>query len=244
MKYLALIAMLCGVVILAAGQTPSNRPAFEVASIKLSKMNEGTDSDATTGRLRMQGTLKALIWIANEVSADRIIGGPSWIDQDHYDIDAKADGPADAPLLHQMLQTLLADRFQLQVHREARTVSGYSLVVAKGGLKMKQVEPGQSHGTRGGRDNLTAENIQLSRLAARLTTIVGAPVVDETGNTGYFDFTLKWAPDRTTASPDTARESDPSIFTALQEQLGLKLERGKVSIEMIVVDHAARPTLN
>ncbi len=248
MRHLVLLSIIGSLAVQGFAQTPSPRPEFEVASIKLSKLNEGSDSEFTTGRVRMQGTLKSLIEIAYGISPDLIEGGPNWVDQEHYEIDAKAATAANTPELLLMLQTLLADRFMLQFHRETRNVSGYALVVTKDGIRMKEAMPSSSHTTRGSTGIITAENVTIGRLATRLARIVAAPVSDQTGNAGYFDFTLKWAPDKSTLSPEAAaRESEnpsPSIFTALQEQLGLRLEARKIPIELIVIDRAARPSLN
>jgi uncharacterized protein (TIGR03435 family) len=119
MKSIMSVTILLTSTLAVVAQTSAPRPAFEVASIKLITSNEGSDSEATPGRLRIQGTLRSLIRIAYGVRPDQVEGGPSWVDQDHYAIDAKSEGPAETPELLQMLQTLLADRFQLQFHHHA-----------------------------------------------------------------------------------------------------------------------------
>ncbi len=197
--------------------------------------------------MQLQGSLQSIISIAFGVKKDQIEGGPKWIDAEHYEIDARANGPVQGQALLDMLQTLLADRFKLQFHREARTASGYALVRGKGDLKMNPVAPGPSH-SNGGAGTITAQALTMSNLASRLTRIMGIPVIDETGIPGAFDFKLTWAPEKSSPSPvavDTTSDSGgPSIFTAVQDQLGLKLEAHKVSVEFLVVDRAERPVLN
>ena len=146
-----------------------------------------------------------------------------------------------------MLQGLLAERLKLKIHREEKVVPGYALVVAPGGPKMHRVE-----GPAGGAvspGNITAKGLSVSQIVASAGGAVGMPVRDMTGLSGYYEFNLKWTPeaallagaDNTSSDPDRP----PSIFTALQEQLGLKLEPRKVPIEVVVVDHVERvPTEN
>src|SRR5215467_7862838 len=131
MKRIVVAAVLGAFVATVFGQDRAKPPAFETASIKLSKTTEGSDSDSTPGYFRGSGTLKAFIRMAYGVSNEQIDGGPKWLDQDRYDIEARADGPAGSPQLFEMLQTLLADRFRLEFHRESKTFPGYAMVAAK-----------------------------------------------------------------------------------------------------------------
>jgi uncharacterized protein (TIGR03435 family) len=140
-----------------------------------------------------------------------------------------------------MLQALLADRFQLAVHRETRQVSGYVLVVAKTGSKMTPAKPGQDgSNTSSNGTYLKATNVTMEALARSLSGIreISKLVVDRTDLNGRFDFTMEWAP--------VQAESDehPGIFTAIQEQLGLKLESAKVPVEAVVIDRAEKPSEN
>lgn len=247
MRSLALAAALAGFAIAAFAQQAAKGPAFESASIKPSKTTEGTDSDTTLGYFRGSGTLKGFIRIAYGVTSEQIEGGPKWLDEDRYDIEARADGPARGPQLLEMLQTLLADRFNLEFHHTAKTVSGYALIPAKGGLKIKAVGPSDDHSTHTSRGSMTVETVTLSRFAAGLSRVLGAPVADQTGNPGSFTFTLTWAPDSSrpsTSTTDTGATEGPSIFTAVQEQLGLKLESRKVPLDVFVIDRAGKPTVN
>jgi uncharacterized protein (TIGR03435 family) len=188
---------------------------------------------------------------------DLITGMPSWADSDAYDIEAKV-AAADLPAFHKllpgqrnpMLQPLLADRFHLKVHFETRTLPAYALLVSKGGPKLKEIEPGiLSNGLKdpGGidmnRTQLTATGSSMQGLAHVLQMQLGRPVVDRTGLTGNYDFALKFAPVQSSATSDDASAA-PSLFTAVQEQLGLKLESVKTPVQVLVVEHIERPTEN
>jgi uncharacterized protein (TIGR03435 family) len=148
-----------------------------------------------------------------------------------------------------MMQTLLAERFKLVPHRETRQLLMYSLVIAKNGLKIHPTEDGQGRtSSRPGR--LEAAKITMQRLADLLAHSLGLPVVDSTGVKGVFDFTLQWSPGEAPTiaaanGTEAAGVGGPSIFTALQEQLGLKLMSEKGPVEILVVDHIEKaPTEN
>lgn len=240
------------------------RPAFEVASIKPTpSARRGLDFGSyyrtlPGGRFSAENvSLGMLIMKAYGVDSKQIVGGDSLrFSGETYDIEAKADdhdprfeaaeaaGPAaHEALRNSMLQTLLADRFKLAVRRETKEASGYALVVAKGGLKLKEpteVRSGDGSISVTGRGQLKGQKAPLSMLATQLTRLLGRSVVDETGLEGEFDFNLEWTPEDTPA--DLAQA--PSLFTALQEQLGLRLEARKEQTEMLVVDHVEKPDAN
>jgi len=208
---------------------------------------------------------------------NRIAGAPGWISSEKFDVEAKIAGdvveelkklsPQERTLAQQqMLQAILADRFKLVIHRENKDMPLYTLVVAKGGSKLKESKPQDSAQVptsgRGGRGRglglmgdggpIVAQVVAVPDLARLLSTILGRPVLDKTGLAGKYDFTLQWAPDEAESlntpggapSPVSADTNRPSLFTALQEQLGLKLESGKGPIEVIVIDHIERPSGN
>ncbi len=220
--------------------------SFEVASIKTAVPDAfgSSGEDGRNGVLRMYNvSLKRCIRYAYKIAEDQIVGGPEWIDQTRYDILAKADHPAGEPELLTMLQPLLADRFQLQLHHETRTVPGYILTVAKGGIKAAPADPNRHSGGNGGRGFIDTTGTQISALTIRLSALLGRPVVDMTGDERKFDFHLRWTPDETLA--DAASSSDnPSLTTALREQSGLKLESRKVQASVLVVDRAELPSPN
>jgi uncharacterized protein (TIGR03435 family) len=142
-----------------------------------------------------------------------------------------------------MGQTMLADRFKLEFHRETRDLTAYELVVGKGGTKLRELgpNPGENvrvqwkHGTE-----FSAKQMPMSQLVEILTQVSHSPVVDRTGITGIFDITLEWAPE----SAAVADDSRPSLQAAVQEQLGLKLEGKKLPMEVLVVDRAERASEN
>jgi uncharacterized protein (TIGR03435 family) len=215
------------------GQTTAAAPAFEVASIKVSKAPPGSDSShSTLGSLSMRNmTLRASIGMAYNIREPQVLGGPKWLDSDRYDIDAKSAGAARYPDLRAMLQTLLAERFQLALHRETKTFPGYALVVVKGGVKMRAVEPGQSNlSTHNG--SMTAEKASMANLAANLARRLGTPVDDATGVTSVFDFTLELPPQDNRATPlRTCQEITVStLMSGLPRQFWLMKENSRCSI--------------
>ena len=217
-------------------------------------------------------SLKELIEFVQDVGYynvdQRIVGGPKWIVSAKFDIQAKCDEETarafrKAPLKQQvhaeqnMVQALLADRFKLRTHHEMRRLGVYALVQEKSGLKIrpsaKAVEEdlGSADGSRGNwvGDGVTME--ELARELSALPEVGGRIVTDKTGFKERFDFTLKWTPDPTMGAmppgADSGVKSDssaPSLLTALQEQLGLKLEMTKEPVDVIVIDSAELPTPN
>jgi uncharacterized protein (TIGR03435 family) len=198
----------------------------------------------------------------------RIVGGPKWIVSAKFDIQAKCDEETarafgKASLKQQvraeqnMVQVLLADRFKLRTHHEMRRLAVYALVQEKRGLKIKpsakggEEDPGSAAGSPG---NWVGDGVTMTELASDLSAlpeIGGRIVTDKTGLKGRFDFTLKWTPDPTMGAmppgADSGVKSDssaPSLLTALQEQLGLKLEMAKEPVDVIVIDAAELPTPN
>lgn len=245
-----LLAILLTTVSWIAAQ-PVAAPSFEAASVKPASPDAtdfGVDTDPGLLRLEAQ-TLKAIVRVAYGVNESQVVGGPKWVDSDRFDITGRANGPAGSKELLTMLQSLLADRFKLTFHRETRTAQGYALVVAKGGIKMQKSESTESN-SRGGRGRIDAQGFSMRQLAERLTRVVRAPVEDATETPGRFNFTLTWSPDDSSTRPlaadrPAAEDSNaPSIFTALQEQLGAKLESRKVTMEVIVIDRAEKPGEN
>lgn len=225
--------------------------SFEVASIRPAKQDGHRDSDFEKSLYITHNlTLKRLIAQGYSVDAGQISGGPGWIDTDSYDITAKVpvelSRQAHVPL-PAMIQSLLAERFQLVVHREPRQVSGYALVVAKKGPKMQRATGDEKDaGTSQHNTHLTARNLTMEAFARDLSRDrdIGALVVDKTGLSGAFNFELDWAPEGLQSKTDATADDRPSIFTALQERLGLKLEAAKVPILAVVVDRAEKPEGN
>ena len=224
--------MLCGPYIAAA---QSAAPQFEVASVKpVNSGPQGVWNEGSHERVRMLNmTLKSIVAEAYGIK-DHDVFGPAWIESERFEIIAKIS-PEVAKLPEEqrwkqilaMTQTLLADRFKLEVHRETREMPVYVLIPAKGGLKLGQIGPPSSDWVRAqfGRGSLVAKEMPVAQLMSILGGIVGREVVDESGIKGVFDIKLDWAPDDVAANPATSvAVSKPSIFTALQEQAGLKLD--------------------
>jgi len=224
------------------------RPAFEVASVKLHRPTPGPlRASANVGPAAIHYTnvtLKSSIRSAYGFESYRMVGGPDWLTSERYDIEAKAALASPREQLMRMLQTLLEDRFHLKVHREMRELPTYALVVGKSGLK---IHPGKENGETevGGAVHLiNSRGMTMKQLAAFLSQITersGHPVLDTTGLTGVYDITLDFDPDDAKPSDD---HSQPDLFAALQEQLGLKLEPRKTSLEVLVIDHAEKPSEN
>jgi uncharacterized protein (TIGR03435 family) len=220
------------------------------------------------GRCRFtRVTLKQLIAYAYAIpplDMDRMIaGGPRWIDGDRFDVEAKSEALVPVAEMRLMLQRMLADRFTLRLHREPREMQGYALVVATGGAKLQEAtgsEPRSGMTTIGG-GPVTASKTTMSMLATFLAQRLGRPVEDRTALAGRYNFTLSWTPgnderprfgvDPLNLPPEikerlqsNSDRSGTSVFTALQEQLGLRLLSQQVTGEILVVDAADLPSEN
>jgi uncharacterized protein (TIGR03435 family) len=262
-KIVIIVALLLSLATITAAQNPP--VAFEAASIKPSPplvgrlvsfaLCHGTDTQLPVfpaasevsipalGRCLMKrATLIDIISVAypSTVAAlnvnDRVTAGPSWASSDGFDIEAKAENAASATneQLLSMLRQLLAQRFKLQFHTVPKQVNGFALTVAKGGPKLKPGK-GDFEGFTAG-ERMSASNASMSGLARMLSTTLRAPVLDQTGLKGGYAFSY--------SRPAPNDPSPPSIFTVLQEDLGLRLESTKMSVEGIVIDSVQRPTEN
>jgi len=241
----------------AFAQEPK-RTAFEVASIKPGDpSNPRTVMGIQTGRFNAaNATLKMLIDFAYDVRDNQIFGGPKWIDSDRFTIEAKPEGAATGPQIRLMMQSLLEERFKLALHRETKDGQVFQLVVAKGGSKLKEVPDAGQGGRRGlmmGRGQLNGTAAPMENLVAQLSQQLGRPMIDKTGLTGKYDFTLQWTPDPGQGAmfgppgadaPPPPDPNGPTIFTALQEQLGLRLESAKGPVEVLVIERAEKPAEN
>jgi uncharacterized protein (TIGR03435 family) len=216
---------------------------FEVASIHLNPSGT-TDSVINfpeTGRLTVtNATLKTLIRAAWGIQNDQVFGGPKWLDTDRYDIEAKTSGRITEDQDQSLLQNLLADRFRLKTHEEQREQPVYALTVAKPGLIAANTGAGASiHTNRGpGKTRIAVTNIGLNQFAGMLARQLGRTVLNKTGLSGNYDFALEWDPDQL---PDS---QTPSVFTALQQQLGLRLDSQKATVPVLVIDSADHPSDN
>jgi uncharacterized protein (TIGR03435 family) len=255
--------MLKLVVLLALGSVCAARLSaqhFDVASVRPNKSGLPRYGFSPQGN-RFTATnvnLLALIEWAYEMEDFRISGGPAWMKSDRFDIAAESEGTPSLAQLRLMLQPLLADRFHLQVHRQTKVLPVYELSVAKVGSKLKEgrcigtpspANPcgGTSGSTRG---TLIGRAVSLQTVAKDLSGVLSRVVLDKTMLRGEYDFDLTWIPDETFArgpgDPDvpTADPNGPSIFTALQEQLGLTLKPAKGLVDVLVIDRAELPDEN
>jgi uncharacterized protein (TIGR03435 family) len=190
-----------------------------------------------------------------------VVGGPGWIDGDRFDVEAKSETLVPVAEMRLMLQQMLADRFKLRLHREPRQQQGYALVIAPGGPKLQEAtgtEPRTGMATIGG-GPVTAWKTTMPMLAKYLSLRLGRPVDDQTGLRGIFNFSFSWTPGdderprfgSLNVPPEirerlqsNADQSGTSVFTAVQEQLGLRLVSRQVPGEILVVDAADPPTEN
>jgi uncharacterized protein (TIGR03435 family) len=249
----------------------ANSPVFEVASVKPTKSGVPLPFVRSPGRFTMRAPLRVLIQNAYQLLQDaQVVGGPSWWTSDRFDIVATVAGNPPPEQISLMLRALLADRFQLVVHTEKRELPIYALVLAGrdgklgarirpatfGCLAMRERANGSpptpphsservscTIGIRPG--NVTAEGISFAQLADHLAPFVNRVVIDQTGVAGDFDFDLEWTPDPW--KPDVPQQpriipEGPSLFTALQEQLGLKLESTRGLVDVLMIDSVSHPT--
>ena len=228
----------------SASTVPAVAPTFEVASVRLVPANKrGLTSISAPGAEFFSAhnvSIAVLIEMALSVNDYQISGKPSWFDSELYDVAAKPEGHAGLTndQLKPMLQQLLQQRFRLSYHRATKPFSGYALVIAKGGMKLQRAK-GASQQAYILPDGLRGQNMPIEVLASMLSRPLGRPVIDRTGLKGNFDIQIRYAPNGTTDS------SLPSVFRAVEEDLGLKLEAQKVPVEMLVIDHLERvPTEN
>jgi uncharacterized protein (TIGR03435 family) len=264
-------------VALALSQTTANQLAFEVTSVKPSKLENGRftmsggPGTADPGRINYTNImLRRILLNAYEVKNYQI-AGPEWLDTARFDISAKVPAGATREQFLTMLRNLLATRFRMKIHRESRELPIYALVTAKNGPKIKPSvkpsnggpedelatirasegkdgfptlswpSPGLVIETKNGRARITAKEAPLAKLADLLAGQVGRPVIDTTGLAENYSFVVYFTPEAASASDSP----EPSIFEALQEQLGLRLEARKGPVELLVIDQADKiPTEN
>ena len=244
------IAFACLPVIVSLLSSPAATQQFEVASIRPSPTSGESRTPIATdpGRVAYRSlSPKILIQLAYKSPEWKISGGPDWLDSDLYDVVATLPAGASVEQIPLMLQALLADRFHLALQRENRQITAYRLVVSKNGPKLRPGDQGDqwTEGTfKGGilPGRIELHQLTMGGLAEVLTSRAGRPVIDKTGLNGVFDISLKWTADDTASVDPNAQ--GPSLYTALEEQLGLKLESVKSAVEVLVVTHVEKPSEN
>jgi uncharacterized protein (TIGR03435 family) len=277
-----IFGMLCATQCLGQSQPDDptlKLPAYEISTIKPDKSGIGPRIlFRTDGLTATKATLQFLIKMAYGVEDDQILGAPTWLSSETYDVEAKVDSSEVSELSRLsenqrmiMFQRLLADRFRLALHWETKDLPVYALVIAKNGPKLQEAKAGDAYpnGMKGldgiGRagmmtwssGRLIGQGISIASMVPALTQQLGRTVQDRTGLTGKYEIELRWTPDdaaaprmgpprgRPNSDSGLAAESpEPSIFTAIQEQLGLKLESQKRPVDVLVIDRVERPSAN
>jgi uncharacterized protein (TIGR03435 family) len=260
-KLLLMVAASTAVVSLAQTSSGPAVPTFEVSVVKLNKSADtGSRSESRDGHFLASNVtlIDVLQYQVYDLPESRILGGPKWLKSERFDIEAKLDS-ATADRLHSlpreqrkqqmeaMFQHLLADRFKLAVHWETRILPVYAMVLAKKGPALQpSKDPEGQTGVSENNGLLTVKGETLTQIADTLTQELsrelGRPVIDKTGMQGKFDFVLEFTPQTEKVLAD--EDAGPSIFTAIQEQVGLKLESTKAPVTVLVVDHAEMPSQN
>ena len=267
----SLLAVLLCCIPAATVVAAADMPAFETAVVKPTAPDSRGGTGVRNypgGRMTADNmTLKELVAFAWRVQRFQITGEPAWASSLHYDITAKAPGNPGPDRLREMLQPLIEERFKVQLHRETRDMPVFALTVdpdrklAPGLSETKEsacasppCESLAAGSLSAGRSSINGQGVKMPALAALLSRILDTTVVDKTGRDGSFDIHLRWLPDpkqefggRAPQPPPGAKvppATGPSIFAAVEEQLGLKLEAQQGPVEMLVIEHAERPPGN
>jgi len=244
------------------------RPAFEVASVKVHEFPPGmmglqiggpSQLHISGNRVNTMGSLEMLVMAAYHGKLHQVSGGPKWTDRAGnplvFDIDARVEGEGVAAMeqVRLMLQSLLAERFHLQIHQENKEVPVYALTVDKGGPKLKESAPGTETKAAGsfsrGNWKNSYTNMSMGELTTHIASNFDRPLLDRTGLTGSYDFLLEYRATNLYVSPEQAAaaaqraDAGPTIFTALQ-LLGLKVVQTRGPVEMTIIDSAEKPSAN
>lgn len=224
-------------------------PAFAVASIRPSAESVRFEHDGrmetTPGTLTMRDvTLATCIKWAYGVQDSQILG-PDWLQSEHFDVTAKGDDRADVDRMKLMMQALLADRFELSFHRQNKEMSAYTLTVGKSGAKLRESNGETKPSRQNSEMGTVARATTMRDFGDFLSSVLKTPVVDQTGLHARYDFAIDFTP-YVQADMEAGRKPDTVgiLLAALQGELGLKLESKKENVEVLVIDHAEKPTEN
>jgi len=253
------VAQAAQAVALPQAQVPAEKEqpmATDAGAVFLVATIKPSDPDSTKGwAFPSEGrhvscanaSVTTILSVAYGIHIKQIVGAPEWLNKDRYDINGVADTAGEPSLkqMQQMYQKLLADRFHLTFHHEVREMPVYAITVAKGGPILKVADPGEALNTgstgSGGRRTLKFTNMSMPDFALNMNLYQDRPVIDQTSLPGRYDFTLKWTYD---LSKESESDAPPSIFTAIKEQLGLRMDAVKGPAEVFVIDHVERPSPN
>ena len=235
-----------------AAMAKDANPQFEVATIKAADPANQSQGFHTRGRRVFveNERLADVVSVAYGVHRAQIVDAPTWFDHDRFDIEGFPDQPGypDLRQMQGMLRKLLEERFGLKLRRDRRELPVYAITVAKGGAKIRKSAgdpnglPDQTGYGQNGQQVVKFTNVSMSDMALEMQGFLERPVVDTTGLQGRYDFTLTWTPSVAAGSEGAA--TAPGIFTAVQEQLGLRLQPVKAPAEVLVIEHAERASAN
>jgi len=239
---------------LCLASVPAFSQVFEVADVKANKSGEArmaVDFQAGGKFSARNVPLKILIMLAYHVRAEAVTGAPAWLDSERFDVVAKTAPASSQDEIRRMLQNLLAERFKLAVSRDQKILPAYALLVGKSGARLQEspgaplaehrclptdAAPAQKH--------VACRHLSMAEFADSLQELsprdFDVPIVDQTGLTGAYDFKLAWTPAASVANASVDGSPGPSVFEAVQEQLGLKLERKKMPLPVLVIDSVQR----
>jgi uncharacterized protein (TIGR03435 family) len=229
-------------------------PDWDVVSVKARDPNEPSNSQSTGMKGRqytmVNRTVRAMLLFSYGLHKTQIVGGPSWIETERWDVQGVPDVPGHPNLKQAQILTrkLLEERFGLKVHKETKEMAVYAILVAKGGEKIPRSmgDPNgssdENESSNGGQVTMRMTNISMREFAPDLAFFLDRPAIDQTGLTGRYDFLLKWTADDSRAPTDGT--APPGLFTAIQQQIGLKLEPAKAPVDVLIVDAVQRPSAN
>ena len=229
-------------------------PGWEAVTVKPTDPNDPVSHINISGRHAMiEGqSVRAMLKFAYGVQNVQIVDAPEWMKTERWDVTGVPDvaGKPSLPQFQSMMRKLLEQRFSLKVHRQQREMPVFALTLAKGGPKLEKSAldpnggPGNNGNGAGGIETHRYTNTAMPDLALMLMIYTDRPIVDQTGLQGRFDFSLRWTKDETATVAATTADAPPGLFTAIQEQLGLKLEPAKAPAEVLVIDKVERPEAN
>jgi uncharacterized protein (TIGR03435 family) len=241
MRRVALVVFL----VFGVARVYAQRVAFEVASVKPNNSGSGSSSTHTSrGEIKMEN-VSLKMWIEQAYNVkDYSLSGPAWLDGDRFDVIGKLPAGAKAAQIKLMLQSLLVERFKLAFHQETKMLPAYALVVDKKGAKIEALAGEGDSSTSSGSGRLAGTRVSMADFAELLSTNIDRPVQDLTGLGGVYNLKVTWTEDNRAVPPEGAEAATgPSLFSALQEQLGLKLEGRKLPVPIMVIDHIERTAL-
>jgi uncharacterized protein (TIGR03435 family) len=230
-------------------------PAIDVATVKPSHAaGRGISNSFNPGRFTYTNVaLKALIETVWRVRDYQIVDAPGWLGSETWDLTVTTTGPTGMDRKMELLKGLLAERFQLQFHEESRELPVFWLIMVKNGPKFSQPADVDKPGLRIGTGLIEARKWDVSTLTSLLSAELNVPVLDKTGLSGIYNFRLEWSPSETgfgfdyadpAMGPPPADPSKPSVFTAIQDQLGLRLQPSRGPVRVLVIDRVERPSAN